>query len=500
MNLIKRIKTYIEQNFSYDEVSTLGASKKKLECFGIFLIEAYQSLLRHQTITAASALAFKSIVAVVPLIFIGIAVASMLGTGEHENYVNSFISSIEAKIPDVPELKPLLEVIRGFASKAKEIVGLSFIVLFYVAYSLLSNIEKSFNSIWQVERRRRFINRVVAYLAAIVIVPIMMSFSVYLNTQVETATLKVAKSIEETKDDAYEMITSYLPWYDLSVKVTPKDDEISKTDKIEESEEVLEAKEGQSLIVKVVLGLLSLAFTSFAVTLLIVFMPYTPVKLIPAMVGGFCSGVVLELMKFGFAMYVNYAATNLTRLYGSSLLVLPLFLLWIWMVWTVILLGAEVAFNIQNYYDLVASSHLRRKGFNYRLYLAVRVVFYICDSFYKGNVASNTIDTVARAYAVPPLAIRNIVTKLLDHEIIREVKVGNDAYSPGKDIAHLAILDVYTAINDIEFDVPEGVTEEDSIHDSVAKVLRGVGKEVDGRLGEVSFLDLVKCAELQEKI
>ena len=490
MSLIDRIKNFIEKKVDYDEISAVGTSKKKLQALGLFIIEAYRSLERHQTITTASALAFKSLVALVPLIFIGIAVASMLGISEHENYVNSFIAAIESKLPDVPELRPLLGVIRGLADKAREIVGLSFIVLFYIAYSLLSNIEKAINVIWQVQRKRRLLNRVVAYLAAIVIIPIMMSFSVYLNSQVEVVTLKMAKSIEETKDEAYKLLVSHLPQ-----NTAEADLESESGIATNPSEESLPESMRQSLAVKLVLGILSLSLTSLAMALLIIFMPYTRVKILPALLGGLCSGIVLESMKLGFSMYVNYAATNLTRLYGSTLLVFPLFLFWVWLVWVVILLGAEIAFNLQNYYDLIVISHLQRKGFDYTLYLAIMVMAYVCSKFYAGRIVTGLTDILAKKYIVPPLVIRNILQKLVDSELLIEVTPEADTYSPARDIAHISVFDIYQAIEGIEFVAPEGI--DSRLHRIVGGMICETGEQVESRMADVSFLDLAR-ADLPE--
>lgn len=488
MDFMERFRAFVEKYLSYDDIVTPGTPQKRLQSLGLFLIEVYRSVVRHQTVTAASALAFKSIVALVPLIFIGIAVASMLGTSEHENYVNSFISSIESRIPDVPELKPLLGVIRSLADKAREIVGLSFIVLFYIAYTLLANIEKSFNAIWQVERKRRLLNRVVAYLAAIVVIPIMMSFSVYLNSKVEVVTLKMAKSIEETKDEAYNLIVSHMP---ASATNAEKEQQASQpVENKSVDDEDISDEVGQSLTVKVVLGALSLLFTSLAVGLLIIFMPYTRVKFAPALLGGLCAGVVLEVMKLGFSFYVNYASTNLTRLYGSTLLVFPLFLLWVWLVWIVILLGAEIAFNVQNYYDLVTTSQLQKKGFDYTLYLAVMVMSTVCGEFYAGHIQRGITDSLARRYAVPPLVIRNILQRFVDCGLMIEVRQEADTYSPARDIAHITVYDIYKAMDNIEFMAPE---EPDSrLHRIVGGLIVDTGEQLAQRLQNVTFLDLAR--------
>ncbi len=494
MGFFDKIRLFVDKNISYDEVSASGASCRRLQSFGIFLIESYKSLVRHQTLTSASALAFKSIVALIPLIFIGIAVASMLGISEHDNYVNSFISSIEERLPNVPELQPLLELIRGLASKAREIVGLSFVVLFYIAYSLISNIEKAFNTIWQVERKRKLVNRILAYLAAIIIVPIMMSFSVYLNSQVEVVTMKMAHSIEETKDEAYALIISHLPGAKKDKTEVAADPVPDSVDSAEQVTDVPEPQ--QSFFVKIVLGLLSLTVTSLALAVLILFMPYTRVRIKPALIGGVCSGIILELMKLGFSFYVNYAAMNLTRLYGSTLLAFPLFLLWVWMVWMVILLGAEVAFNIQNYYDLVASEHLMRNGYAYPFYLAVIIMNHVCREFYSGRVAGGVVDNYQEYitdHSVPGIVVRNTVQKLTDATLLVEAHGAADSYVPGRDIAHITMLDIYRIVSDVEFTAPDTVLNRQA--ELIADVIKSAGGKVTAELEKVRLLDLVRVED-----
>ncbi len=489
MSILDKLKHKFETHVNYEEIPTSDGGRKRLQYLGVFFTECYKSVIRHQTINAASALSFKSIVALVPLIFIGIAVASMLGTSEHENYVQSFISSIETKFPDVPQLQPLLDLIRSFAAKAKEIVGVSFIVLFYIAYTLIANIEKAFNAIWQVQRKRKLLNRLVAYFAAIIAIPIMMSFSVYLNSQVELVTIKVAESIEQTKDEAYALIVSHLNTAGSQAGGgTAESGGAGEEDGVEAEPGL--TKTHQSFMVKVTLGLLSLTLTAFAVFLLIVFMPYTRVKIFPALIGGFFSGIILELMKLGFSYYVNYSATSLTRLYGSTLLVFPVFLIWVWMVWSVILLGAEIAFNIQNYYDLVTISHIHKKGYHYELYLAVLVMAHICKSFYNGEARANMIDYLAQKFSTPPLIIRNIMVKLLDHGLIREVKTEEDAYTPGRDIAQITVYTIFKAIHKLDLSVP--VRGESRIHELLHELFSGVRQEISSKLEAVDFLALVK--------
>ncbi len=75
--------------------------------------------------------------------------------------------------------------------------------------------------------------------------------------------------------------------------------------------------------------------------------PNTRVHLVPALVGACIAATLWELGKWGFTEYVAYSATY-SRLYGVIAL-LPLFLLWVYLTWMIILFGLHVAYAMQAY-------------------------------------------------------------------------------------------------------------------------------------------------------
>lgn len=287
--------------------------------FSGFLV---RSIIRHQTLMFASALAFKTLLSTVPLMLIGMAILMTFGSEHGVSYADSFLDAVEERIPQIPALTPLLNLLRELATRPQEIFGLGFLSLFYLAYSLLSSVEWCFNFIWHAHRHRPFFRQLFAYLLVVLFVPILMSFSVYFNLEITSLVGKAEIYAQDVGNTLWNIAADSPP---ILVEQTT------------------------SLISRGALSALSLTITCISLTLMMYLMPYTRVRVKAALCGGIVSGMLIEATHYGFGLYTNYATENLTHLYGSTLLFFPLTLLWIWLTWAFILVGAEVAHTQQNY-------------------------------------------------------------------------------------------------------------------------------------------------------
>jgi membrane protein len=92
---------------------------------------------------------------------------------------------------------------------------------------------------------------------------------------------------------------------------------------------------------RTVLGLLPFLFTCVALTLLYLVVPCRRIELRHALIGGIFAGVLFELAKRGFALYIAEFPTY-TLIYGAFA-ALPIFLVWLYLSWLVVLLGAQLS-------------------------------------------------------------------------------------------------------------------------------------------------------------
>jgi membrane protein len=181
-----------------------------------------------------------------------------------------------------------------FADKAGELTTVGLVFLVVTSLTLMLTVDESLNRIFRVQRRRPLVRRLVVYWAVLTFGPALIGASLYMTSFV---------------------VGSSLGLLDLG---------------------------GQA---ETVLRLLPFAFTCAALTLLYMLVPYRRVKLRHAVAGGIVAGVMFELAKRGFALYVANFPTY-TLIYGAFAII-PLFLLWLYVSWVVVLFGATLTAALQ---------------------------------------------------------------------------------------------------------------------------------------------------------
>jgi membrane protein len=92
---------------------------------------------------------------------------------------------------------------------------------------------------------------------------------------------------------------------------------------------------------------ITVAISTLLLTMVYATVPNTRVKPLAALVGGLMGAILWEAGKWGFGQYVAYSAgAGFERIYGSLALV-PLFMLWVYYTWLIILFGLLVVYQFQ---------------------------------------------------------------------------------------------------------------------------------------------------------
>ncbi|MEZ6242054.1 MAG: YihY/virulence factor BrkB family protein [Phycisphaerales bacterium] len=176
-------------------------------------------------------------------------------------------------------------------------------VFIYAALSLFLEIERSFNQIYRVQRGRGWVARLLLYWTMLTLGSILL-----------LATFSVGQRFTE--------------W--------------------------VEALLGGTMGSRWTLGLAGYGVTVLISTTLL-WIVYTTVPNVrvaarPALVGAFLGAVVWELGKWGFTQYVEYS-TAYAKFYGS-LALLPLFMLWVYVTWLIVLFGLQVTYALEHFSEL----------------------------------------------------------------------------------------------------------------------------------------------------
>ncbi len=243
--------------------------------------------------TGAGALAYMTLVAMVPLTAIALAVLSAFPV-----FADTRDQLIELAFRSfVPEVSAEAEWwFRYFAGNSVRTTSLGVMALGVTAVLLLATIEDQLHHIWRVQSPRPWLQRILAYWAVLTLGPLLLGTSVS------------------------------LPGYiDLLARHTGLD----------------AAGLSHSADMRPLLRLLPLLLETVSFSLLYALIPNCSVRWREALVGGLVAAALVELLKIGFALYLVHFSTY-RAIYGA-LAAIPIFLLWLYVVWSAVLFGAVVA-------------------------------------------------------------------------------------------------------------------------------------------------------------
>lgn len=253
-----------------------------------------QGLARNHTMLRASALTYFTMLSLIPLLALAIGLVEVFGAGD--SLITLVARQIGAVSPEAGER--ILELVRRVDFRSLGAVGGA--SLFLTTVLALSNVEKALNYIWGVARQRPLIRRFPDYLAVLVVSPLLL-----------TVALSLGASL---RSDAFVTRLLEMPLLERLFRM----------------------------------GLHQAPTVLFwaAFTFLYWFLPNTTVRPLPALAGGAVAALGFSALQAGYvAFQVGVARAN--ALFGSFA-ALPVLLVWIYFSWVVVLLGAELAFALQN--------------------------------------------------------------------------------------------------------------------------------------------------------
>ncbi len=286
-----------------------------------------------------------------------------------EQVISDLINRVNTSIRNVPT---------GWIAMA------SLVVLIYAAMSMLIEIEKSFNQLCGAPSGRPWLRRLMLYWTMLT-----------LGTLLLAATFVVGDALAR--------------WI-LSVS----------------------GEQGNG-------GMVGAAFASFGVSVLIstlllltayLTIPNTKIKIRSALAGAFFAAIVWEIGKSGFTMYLR-SATGYTKFYGS-LALLPLFLLWVYLTWLIVLMGMQATHAMQHFTRLVNTglAALSGEGESNQPVLLDPLVFIAAGALIGGRFAdgkTTSADQLAGGLDIEPALAATILEALQDAGLVNLIAQGDDA-------------------------------------------------------------------------
>lgn len=261
------------------------------EPLGAFSKFVWHRYVEDRCFDTAGVLAYASVFALVPLsvaifgIFAAFPVFEAMSTRLTEFLFTNFLPTAARAVEDY---------LRQFADSAARLTSVGVIALLVSALWMMKSIEDTFNRIWRVSAPRPGLSRVLVYWTVLTLGPLLAVSSLALS--------------------------SYL----LSLSVLGSDQEPTWGPRL--------------------LSLVPLLVELAAFTLAYAIIPNRRVFFRHALAGGVLATVLFEFAKRGFAYYLQQVPSY-EQIYGT-IAVLPIFLIWLYLSWVVILLGASIAASL----------------------------------------------------------------------------------------------------------------------------------------------------------
>ena len=398
---------------------------------------SFRQFYDQRGLQIASSLAYTTLLALVPLVTVmftslrGLPVFENVGSTLQVYIFNNFVPAFGDTV---------LGHISSFSQRASELTITGLSMIFIVALMLMATIDNALNSIWHVQNRRNPIARFLVYWAILTLGPLLLGIGLFSTSYL--LSLPLISGVD-TGFGVKETLLSWLPF------IT----------------------------------------TSTAFTILYVLIPNCFVLRRHALVGGIIAAILFELAKYTFGIYVK-AMPSFETIYGA-LGVIPIFLVWIYTSWVVLLLGAHITFCLSAF--RFSSEKQGKKHHDWSFEEVYQIIYLLWLAQKEGKSLSFT-GIRKQGLRTPQHQINEIMGHLNAGNWVHATGYGNWILS--RDMDEVTVLDLHRCI---PRPLPvERLTEPRSVErDGLDSILLGYQQSLEANLS-VPVSSLLK--QKQEEI
>lgn len=391
--------------------------------------QLFRQWARDRCPQQAASLAFQTILSLVPGLAVALAAMRATGNIDAESSFVQFLSEIYIPVDaDVIALQ-LTRWSKNVTFESLGLIGLFTVVV--LSFVMFNSLEKIMNHIWRVERRRRLPHKFVVFYATATIGPALVGVGHY--------------------NAARLGLTSGL-----------------------------------------VGAVLSFAVSFTALFLVNFFIPATRVRAKPALLGALVTTVLFEAAKAGFSYYVSsYGFERYAGIYGAVAIV-PVFLIWIYWSWLILLLGAEVAHAAQNFQLLERVDRRSRLSFENEILsrvngpVAARLMAAVCGAYLRGEKTLSR-NVVATQLDLDDDVLVRLTDRLVAADLLLVVEGRSSGLIPARPPSEISLREVLTVFRS-EDTTSAAVGRSGSFLDEILRKIEG---ETDRLAADLTMADLV---------
>jgi membrane protein len=342
----------------------------------------------------AMSLVYTTLLSVVPLLAVSFSV--LKGFGVHNQIEPILFNFLE---PLGPKGMELGQQVIGFVENVRVGVlgSLGLGLLIYTVISLIQKIESAFNYVWQVERLRSLSQRFSNYLSVILIGPVLVFSALGITASVMSLDIVQKLLTIEPFGRLFVLATKLVPYLLICV----------------------------------------------AFTFIYIFIPNTRVRFVSAVTGALVGGVLWQSTGWAFAAFIA-SSSKYAAIY-SSFAILILLLIWLYLNWLILLLGAQVAFFVQHPQylvkepvKLVLSNRLRER-------LGLQILYHVALHHYC-NEKPWTLDDLIEHLQIPGEPVGRVLDLLIDGGYLVETSEEPPTYLPRRDIGTMRLYEVIAGL------------------------------------------------------
>jgi membrane protein len=262
---------------------------------GGLLVDVARRFYEERAFQAAGSLSYTTLLSLVPLFTVALAVSTAFPVFDRTiGVLRQFL--LDNFLPDARGIETIAEQIQSFTENAGRLTAIGIGFFAATAVMLMLTIDEALNRIFRVQRRRPLLQQILIYWAVITLGPVLIGGSLSMTSFAVGASLGMLHL---------------------------------------------------DIVADAVLRVLPFVFTCAALTLLYAVVPYRYVEFRHALLSGILAGILFELAKRAFAVYLTRFPTY-ALIYGAFATI-PIFLVWLYLSWVVVLAGATLTATLPSY-------------------------------------------------------------------------------------------------------------------------------------------------------
>jgi len=366
------------------------------------LIESVPAFASNEAQLRASALTYYTLFAIVPIFALLFGVAKGF---EIDQWLKREMTQ------RLSEHGEILNWLYNFAdttlreARGGLVAGIGALILCWSVVKMIGNIESAFNRVWRVKKSRTIFRKFTDYLSFLIIAPVLLLAA-------SSATVLVSRYLRELSEK-HTLISYSRPLIEFGIQCIPY------------------------LLVWVLF------------TFIYVFLPNTRVKLTSALFGGVIAGSLYQILQGGY-IYVQMALSRYNVIYGSFS-ALPLFLIWMYLNWLLMLFGVILSYLYQNFdYESKRAHDNERTPGDKRL-LALMLAAEISGDFSAGKPAPD-MESLAERINISNTLAAELINRLLQCNVITAVnsaEYDSPGYMPSLPLEKMTVANVLDRYDDL---------------------------------------------------